>query len=103
MHDPASEVPAVVHDVLGSPGKPLDSTMRNYFESRLGPDFSQVRVHTDGKAAESTRAVGALAYTAGHHVVLGSDQSLLGMARGNRLMAHELTHVVQQRSVGDIR
>jgi hypothetical protein len=101
LEDTASEVPAVVQDVLRSPGKPLDPANRSYFESRLGHDFSRVRVHTDGKAFESTRAVGALAYTAGNHVVLGSDQSLLGSARGTRLIAHEFTHVVQQGSVGD--
>jgi Domain of unknown function (DUF4157) len=99
--DTKNDLPAVVQDVLRSPGKPLDSADRSYFESRLRFDFSQVRVHNDGPAAESTRAVGALAYTAGNHVVLGSDQSLRGTAKSKRLIAHELTHVVQQRSVKD--
>jgi hypothetical protein len=96
-----SEVPGLVQDVLRSPGKPLDQAHRSYFESRLGHDFSRVRVHTDDEAVKSTQAVGALAYTVGNHVVLGSEQSLLGTARSNRLIAHELTHVVQQESVGD--
>jgi outer membrane protein OmpA-like peptidoglycan-associated protein len=60
-------------------------------ESRFGRDFSQVRVHTDARAAESARAVHALAYTVGHHIVMGTDRP-----RDGRLLAHELTHVLQQ-------
>jgi hypothetical protein len=97
----ASDLPGLVQDVLRSPGEPLAPATRSYFESGLGHDFSRVRVHTDEKAVKSTRAVGALAYTAGNHIVLGSEQSLPGTARKNRLIAHELTHVVQQESVGD--
>jgi outer membrane protein OmpA-like peptidoglycan-associated protein len=60
-------------------------------ESRFGRDFSQVRVHTNARAVESARAVHALAYTVGHHIVMGADQP-----RDDRLLAHELTHVLQQ-------
>jgi hypothetical protein len=60
-----SEAPSIVHEVLASPGHPLDPSTRAFVEPRFGHDFSQVRVHADAKAAESARAVDALAYTAG--------------------------------------
>jgi hypothetical protein len=60
-------------------------------------DFSRVRVHTDEKAAESARAVNALAYTVGHHVVFGAGQYALGSTTGREILAHELTHVLQQQ------
>jgi len=93
-----SEVPPIVYDVLRSPGQPLDVATRAFFEPRFGHDFSQVRVHTDAKAAESTRAVNALAYTVGRDVVFGAGQYAPGTTRGNRLLAHELAHRVQQAS-----
>jgi hypothetical protein len=67
-------------------------------ELRFGFDFSQVRVHTDAQAAESARAVNALAYTVGSDIVFGAGQYAPGTAAGKRLLAHELTHVVQQGS-----
>lgn len=90
------EVPSIVHEVLRSPGQPLDPATRAFFEPRFGHDFSQVRVHTDAKAAESARAVNALAYTVGRDMVFGVGQSALGTSAGKRLLAHELTHVMQQ-------
>src|SRR5437016_14309271 len=60
-----SSVPPIVHEVLRSPGQPLDPAMRAFMELRFGHDFSQIRVHTAARAAESARAVNALAYTAG--------------------------------------
>lgn len=92
-------VPPIVHEVLNSPGQSLDAGTRAFMEPRFGHDFSQVRVHTDAKAAESARAVNALAYTVGRDVVFGIGQYAPGTSEGRRLMAHELTHVVQQ---GDI-
>ncbi|PWB58135.1 MAG: hypothetical protein C3F18_03020 [Nitrosomonadales bacterium] len=92
-----SEVPPIVHDVLRSPGQPLDTTTRAFMEPRFGHDFSQVRVHTDAKAAESARAVNALAYTMGRNVVCGTGQYAPGTSMGHRLLAHELAHVVQQQ------
>jgi hypothetical protein len=89
-------VPLIVHEVLRSPGQPLDPAIRAFFESRFGHDFSQVRVHTDGQAAESVRAVNALAYTVGRNVVFGAGQYAPGTAIGRRLLAHELAHVIQQ-------
>ena len=94
----SSEVPPIVHEVLRSPGQPLDPGTRTFMESRFGHDFSQVRVHTDGKAAKSAKAVNALAYTIGKDVVFGSDRYSLKNVEGKRLLAHELTHVVQQQN-----
>ena len=83
-----------------SSGRPLDSATRAFFEPRFGTDFSHVRVHTDSRAAESARSVNALAYTVGRDVVFGAGQYAPGSSEGKRLMAHELTHVVQQGIAG---
>lgn len=93
------EVPLIIHEVLRSPGQPLSPATRDLMESRFGHDFSQVRVHTNGKAAESARAVNALAYTVGREVVFGTGQYVPATSEGQRLLAHELTHVLQQSSV----
>src|SRR5712691_7910193 len=93
---PVNAVPPIVHDVLSSPGQSLDAGTRAFMEPRFGHDFSQVRVHTDARAAESARAVNALAYAVGHDVVFGTGQYTPGTSEGQRLLAHELTHVVQQ-------
>jgi hypothetical protein len=76
--------------------QPLSSSVRAFFEPRFGHDFSQVRVHTDAKATESVRAVNARAFTVGRDLVFGAGQYALETAAGQRLLAHELTHVVQQ-------
>src|SRR5947209_19412146 len=89
-------VSPLVSDVLHSPGQPLDTTTRAFMEPRFGHDFSGVRVHTDAKAAESARAVNALAYTVGRDVVFGAGQYSSTTHDGRKLMAHELTHVIQQ-------
>ena len=89
-------VPPIVHDVLRSSGQPLDPATRAFMEPRFGHDFSRVRVHTDARAAESARAVNALAYTVGRDVVFGQGQYAPGTSAGQRLAAHELTHVMQQ-------
>ena len=143
-----TEVPPIVHDVLRSPGEPLDPATRAFFEPRFGLDFtreaehatsplivaspgtpleqeadqvadhllrqpgdgqttkgkplgvdlSRIRVHTDLKAARSAAAVDALAYTVGANIVFGAGQYNPGATSGRRLLAHELTHVVQQSS-----
>src|SRR5262245_54234022 len=93
----ARDPPAVVHDVFGSHGEPLDVATRAYFEPRFGHDFSNVRVHSDDRAAASARAVNAVAYTAGESIVFGEGQRQPGTWRGRHLLAHELAHVVQQR------
>ena len=88
--------PPSVQDVLGAPGRQLDRPTRSFFESRFGYDFGQVRVHADAKAAESARSVHALAYTVGRDVVFGAGQYAPDTTAGRRLLAHELTHVIQQ-------
>lgn len=92
----AMEAPPVAHDVLRSPGVPLDSSTREFMESRFGRDFSAVRVHADDGAARSAHAVNARAYTVGRHVVFGAGERQFGSESGKRLLAHELAHVVQQ-------
>jgi hypothetical protein len=92
-----AEVPAV-REVLAALGQPLDAAARSVMESRLGHDFSGVRVHTDAKAGAAARAIDARAYTAGHNVVFGAGQYSPGTATGQNLLAHELTHVVQQQA-----
>ncbi len=88
--------PPIVHDVLRSSGQPLDAATRSFMEPRFGQDFSGVRVHTDGKAAESARVVNALAYTVRRDIVFGAGQYTPGTSIGRRLLAHELTHAAQQ-------
>jgi hypothetical protein len=95
-----SFVPPVIHEVLRSPGQPLDANTRAFMEPRFGHDFSSVRVHTNVKAAESARAVDALAYTVGRNIVFGSGGYAPSSSEGRRLLAHELTHVAQQSGAG---
>ena len=92
--------PPVVDEVLRSPGKALDGTARAILEPHFGRDFSHVRVHTDGKAAASARAIDARAYTVGRRTVFGAGQYAPRTPSGLRLLAHELTHVVQQGGAG---
>jgi hypothetical protein len=91
-----TEAPPIVNDVLRSPGQPLDPATRAYFEARFGHDFSRVRVHSDPTAEQSARDVNALAYTVGQDIVFRTDRFAPGTPTGRRLIAHELTHVVQQ-------
>ena len=88
--------PFLVHEVLKSSGQPLDPATRRLMEPRFGHNFSKVRVHTGREAAESCRTVGATAYTVGQNVVFGNRQYAPQTADGQRLLAHELAHVVQQ-------
>jgi hypothetical protein len=87
-----------VHNVVGSSGQPLAPEIRTDMESRLGQDFSDVRVHTDSAAHQSAEAVSAHAYTVGSHVVFQRDAFDTSSQQGRTTLAHELTHVVQQRS-----
>jgi hypothetical protein len=89
-------VPPIVYDVLRSPGEPLDLETRAFMEPHFGHDFSKVRVHTDAKAAESAQKVNALAYTVGQDIIFGAARHELGTVAGKSLLAHELTHVIQQ-------
>jgi hypothetical protein len=97
---PASDgggVPPIVHDVMRDGGQRLPADVRAFMEPRFGVDFSHVRLHTDDAAAQSCRAVSARAYTVGPHVAFDSGRFDTATRDGQRLLAHELTHVVQQR------
>ena len=82
---------SAVHSVLSSGGRPLDDATRTDMESRLGADFSDVRLHTGATAQRSAAEIGARAYTSGSHVVIGNGGA------DPHTLAHELTHVIQQR------
>jgi hypothetical protein len=87
-----------VHDVINSGGRPLEPDVRADMEARLGHDFSDVRVHDDSAAAGSATEVNAHAYTVGSNVVFQRDKYDPSTPEGKTTLAHELTHVVQQRS-----
>ncbi|MCN9241166.1 DUF4157 domain-containing protein [Streptomyces sp. RY43-2] len=88
-----------VHDVVSSGGgQPMDAETRADMEGRLGADFSSVRVHTGSAAHESAKEVGAHAYTVGDNIVFQRDSYDPSSHQGRTTLAHELTHVIQQRS-----
>jgi hypothetical protein len=93
----AKYAPPLVNRVLRGPGQPLQDRARSFMEARFAHSFGNVRVHTDAEAARSARAVGAAAYTVGRNVVFNHGRYAPEAANGRRLLAHELTHVVQQR------
>jgi hypothetical protein len=98
LFDGDAEQESPVKDVVGrGGGAPLDPAVRQRMESSFGTDFSDVRVHSGGGAAASARAVDAHAYTVGNEIVMG-DGHAGGSPAHERTLAHELTHVVQQRS-----
>ncbi len=104
-HKPHNEnrpkaVPPIIQEVLRSPGQPIDPKTRAHFEPRFGHDFSNVRVHTDARAAKSARTVNASAYTVGQDLVFGYGRYKLESSEGYRLVAHELAHVIQQSRGG---
>ncbi|HEY4329328.1 MAG TPA: DUF4157 domain-containing protein [Phycisphaerae bacterium] len=92
----AAVAPPIVHSVLSSSGAALDPSARSFFEPRFGHNFGDVRVHTDAQAAQSARMVGARAYAVGNHLVFGDSQYAPHTSAGRHLLAHELTHVLQQ-------
>lgn len=89
--------PASVQAALRGPSQPLDAATRQTMEAGFGHDFSRVRVHSDAQAAQSARVVNARAYTMGPDIVFAAGQYAPSTTAGQRLLAHELTHVVQQR------
>ncbi len=91
--------PPVVDEVLQSSGQPLDRATREFMEERFGYDFGSVRIHRDARAAESARAVQARAYTVGHDVVFAGGSFAPETNAGRELLAHELTHVLQQSAM----
>lgn len=82
-------------------GQPLPEEERAFFESRFGHDFSRVQIHANAMAAESAEAIGAKAYTIGQNIAFGAGHYNPGTALGRRLIAHELTHVIQQQGSGN--
>ncbi|MDL1963337.1 MAG: DUF4157 domain-containing protein [Deltaproteobacteria bacterium] len=82
-----------------SSGQPLPASTRTFFEPRFGHDFSRVRVHTDSNSAEAAGTMNALAFTVGRDITFGSGEYAPGTVEGRRLLAHELTHVIQTNNV----
>lgn len=97
----ADTAPASVDRVLASPGRPLDSGLQQDMEQRFGHDFSRVRVHSGATAEQSAREMNAHAYTVGQNIVFGAGRFAPASHGGRRLIAHELTHVVQQTAAAD--
>lgn len=91
----SQEAPPVVHQVLDQPGRPLDAISRAFFEPRFGLDLGHVRLHDNAQAGQSARQVGARAFTVGDHIAFAEGVDTAS-ENGRRLLAHELTHVIQQ-------
>jgi uncharacterized protein DUF4157/transglycosylase-like protein with SLT domain len=96
------DLPRVVHDVVHSAGRPLETATRASVERRFGHDFSAVRVHSDHRAAQSARAVDAFAYTVGRNVVFGPGNDRAAQDASSPLLAHELAHVIQYDRTGSL-
>ncbi|MBP8120924.1 MAG: DUF4157 domain-containing protein [Burkholderiales bacterium] len=92
-------VPAVVDTALRSAGEALPEAVRSHFEASFGHDFSRVKIHTDGVAAQSARSVGARAFTVGSDIVFNNSEFQPHSPAGRHLLAHELTHIVQQSAM----
>ena len=97
----ASSAPSIVSQTLGGSGRALEASTRADMEGRFGRDFGDVRIHTDQNAAKSAAAINALAYTAGSHIAFGQGRYAPQTDAGQRLLAHELAHVVQQTGYRD--
>ncbi len=91
----ASVIEPSINSLKGG-GRQLSKSERDFFEPRFGADFSNIRVHTDGKATETTKAINAQAFTVGNNVVFGKGRYSPESDSGRRLMAHELVHTIQQ-------
>ena len=96
-----AEAPPIVHEALSKSGRPLDAASRAFFEPRLGRALGEVRIHTDGAAADSARSVAANAYAVGRDVVFAEGRYAPESSAGRRLIAHELAHVIQQGAAPD--
>jgi hypothetical protein len=96
----AREVPASGHEALRSLGQPPDPVARAFMEPRFGHDFGRIRVHSDAKEDKAARAVGSLAFTVGQHVVFAAGQHAPESEEGRALLAHELSHTIQQARAG---
>ncbi|HSK62510.1 MAG TPA: DUF4157 domain-containing protein, partial [Pyrinomonadaceae bacterium] len=100
---PASAAPAPARAATArvsiAGGAPLPSSVRTHLEPRFGANFSNVRVHTDASAAQQSSRLGANAFTIGEHIFFGKDKFQPQSAGGKELIAHELTHTIQQQAV----
>ena len=96
----ASTESGSVREAIRSPGQPLDASARAFFEPRFGRDFGQVRIHTGGAAARSAHDLDASAYTVGQDIVFARGRYAPQSPQGQHLVAHELTHLVQQQRGG---
>jgi hypothetical protein len=85
-----------INNVINYGGKPLDTSIQDFMESKFEYDFSNVKTHHDDKASKSAQQINALAYTVGNHIVFSKDQYSPSTTKGMSLIAHELTHVIQQ-------
>jgi hypothetical protein len=94
----ATTAPSSVDNAISSGGQPLDKSTKNFMESRMGYDFSNVKIHNDSSAHRSSKEINALAFTHGNHIVFGSGQYQPNTNSGKKLLAHELAHVVQQKA-----
>jgi Domain of unknown function (DUF4157) len=99
LREPSIRPPRHAQDVLRSSGRPLDPDTRAFMEPRFGRSFGDVRVHSDARAGASAEAVNACAYTVGGHIAFGPGQYQPDTPAGQKLLAHELTHVAQQAGV----
>lgn len=93
----SSTAPALVREVVSSPGQPLEKNTAGFMESRFGYEFGNVRIHNDVQAHQSAASINALAYTHKNHVVFAKDQFQPFTNNGRQLLAHELTHTLQQQ------
>jgi len=87
--------------VISSSGSPLDADARSFMEQRFGLDFSRIRIHADSRSAASAEALHAHAYTVGNHIAFARGQYAPNSNAGRRLLAHELTHTIQQQGPGN--
>lgn len=94
----AGLAPPIVNDVLRSAGRPLEAASRSQMQRWLGRDLGRIRIHNDAAAAASATSIGALAYTAGQHIVFGEGRYSASTPAGRRLLAHELVHTQQTPS-----
>jgi len=92
-----NDEPSMMKDMWTSRGQSLDASTRSFMEHRFGYDLSEIRVHTDARAAESAAAMNALAYTVGNHIAFAANQYATATTTGRTLLAHELTHAIQQQ------
>jgi hypothetical protein len=98
-----SEVPTAVHDVMDAPGRPLDRGTLDFMEPRFGRSLDHLRIHDDASAHRAARAIDARAFTQGRDLYFASGQYDPASPAGRHLLAHEITHTMQQGAVGVLR